>query len=68
MYKKRAARAELLFCQSKPIAFFAVLVDVETSSQILEHQHARRNVKSVQTHSIFTKTIWTQTRHCEDRL
>ena len=27
MYKN-AAHARLLFCQSKPIAFFAVLVDV----------------------------------------
>jgi len=26
--KKRDARAKLLFCQFKPIAFFAVLVDV----------------------------------------
>ena len=26
MYKKRAARAKLLFCLSKPIVFFAVLV------------------------------------------
>ena len=26
--KKRDARAELLFCQSKPSAFFAVLVDL----------------------------------------
>ena len=28
MIKKRDARAELLFCQSKPSAFFAVLVDL----------------------------------------
>ena len=28
MYKKRDARAKLLFCEYKPIAFFAVLVAV----------------------------------------
>ena len=35
--KKRDARAKLLFCQSKPIAFFAVLVDVAVVMEMNPH-------------------------------
>ena len=39
--KKRDAGAELLFCQSGPIAFFAVLVD---GAVVVAYEHKRKQI------------------------